>query len=65
MNYYGYNMNCDMVPWISFSQGCRERIPGLDVVAAIYIHIIINATLINCWLISSNAARPLEDASLR
>ena len=30
----------------------------------LYAHIIIIATLINYWLISSNAARPLEDASL-
>ena len=60
-----------MVPWIAFSHGCRERISGIDEITIIYIYfiiaiyIIINATLINCWLFSSDAARPLQDASLR
>ena len=63
----GYNTNYVMVPWIAFSQGCRERISGLVVIITVYayIYIIINATVINCWFLLSYAARPFEDASLR
>ena len=65
-NYYGYNINCDMVPWIAFSQGCREKISGLDVITAIYIYIsLLLQPYKLSWLFSFDAARSLEDASLR
>ena len=62
MNYYGYNTKWGMIPGIAFSQGCRERISGLVVINTIYNYY---HNLINCWLFSSDAARSLEDASLR
>ena len=62
MNYYCYDIKCIIVPWIAFSQGCRERISGLVVIATLQY---VNRNIINCLLFSSDAARTLEDASLR
>ena len=51
---------------IAFSQDCRGRIPGLVIITVVIAAIIIITTIINCcWLISSTAARLVEDASLR
>ena len=42
----------------------RERISGLDVITSIYISLFIQPYKLS-WLFSSDAARSLEDASLR